>query len=398
MPETRKPADYRAMAGRRNAVWLGPEVRNANTRTGWECLACGRRWIAIYNSLQRGTGCPDCGVRRRAALQVLRPEAYHALAERRGFRWIGEYPGSARRKTEWRCGRGHVWRTTYERLAGGRGCPACAKAGHEARCARDRHRGEDYRAAGEKAGLEWLGPLPRSAHGKTKWRCRGCGREWSASFHKLTQGRACPRCRLDRRNAASRTPPERYHALAAGRGFKWLGPHPRQYAHHTRWRCPKGHEWLASYVCVAGGAGCHECQDRVNGMPVSGMQRRLADLLEGEINHRIGRRCIDVAVERGGVRIAAEYDAWYFHGGQQEKDEERDRALIARGWRVLRIRSAYSLPSSEDLEGAVARLVAGEERVVLTLPDWGVGPARGVAWEPSRPPRPYRRRHGGTHA
>jgi hypothetical protein len=46
-------------------------------------------------------------------------------------------------------------------------------------------------------------------------------------------------------------------------------------------------------------------------------------------------------------------------------------------------------------EGAVARLVAGEERMVLTLPDWGVGPARGVAWEPSRPPR---RRHGGTHA
>lgn len=133
-------------------------------------------------------------------------------------------------------------------------------------------------------------------------------------------------------------------------------------------------------------------------MLVSGMQRRLADLLEGEINHRIGRRCIDVAIERDGVRIAAEYDAWYFHGGQGEKDESRDRDLAAQGWHVLRIRSAYTLPSLEELEAAVSRLVAGEERVVLTLPDWGVGPARGVAWEPSRPPRPYRRRHGRTHA
>ncbi|HYR09054.1 MAG TPA: hypothetical protein VEQ60_14830, partial [Longimicrobium sp.] len=121
MPETKKPADYRAMAGRRNAVWLGPEVKNANTRTGWECLACGRRWETIYNSLQQGSGCPDCGVRRRSALQVLRPEAYHALAERRGFRWTGEHPGSATRKTKWRCGRGHAWCTTYQRLAAGRG-------------------------------------------------------------------------------------------------------------------------------------------------------------------------------------------------------------------------------------------------------------------------------------
>jgi very-short-patch-repair endonuclease len=133
-------------------------------------------------------------------------------------------------------------------------------------------------------------------------------------------------------------------------------------------------------------------------MPVSQNQRRLARMLGGELNRRIGRLAVDVALERGGVPIAVEYDGWYFHGALQDRDEARDRAMIAAGWRVLRIRSAYMLPAEDQLEAAIGRLLAGEERVVLTLPDWGVGRARGLAWEPARPPRPYRQRHGAAHA
>lgn len=398
MPETKRPADYRDMARRRNAAWLGPVARNANTRTWWKCLVCGRWWRTIYNSLQRGSGCPDCSVRRRAGLNTLGPGAYRALAESRGFRWTGRYPGTAKARTEWTCARGHAWRSTYTRIAAGRGCPECARVEHLERCARDRHTDAEYRAAGARAGLEWLGPLPGSAWGKTRWRCLACERVWVAPFHKLTQGRGCPRCRLDRRNATLRIPPERYHALAAERGFAWLGPPARRNIHHTRWRCRKGHEWEASYACIERGAGCHGCQDRVNGMPVSQNQRRLARMLGGELNRRIGRLAVDVTLERGGVPIAVEYDGWYFHGGQQARDEARDRAMIAAGWRVLRIRSAYMIPSEDQLKAAIGRLLAGEERVVLTLPDWGVGRARGLAWEPARAPRAYRRRHGAAHA
>jgi hypothetical protein len=133
-------------------------------------------------------------------------------------------------------------------------------------------------------------------------------------------------------------------------------------------------------------------------MPVSGAQRRLARRLGGELNFRVGRRCIDVAVDREGVRIAVEFDSWYFHGGQQHQDEERDRDFIALGWRVLRVRSAYQLPSAHELKAALDRLVAGEDRVIITLAGWGVGPARGVAYERDHPPRPYRRRKAVANA
>ncbi|HYH80569.1 MAG TPA: DUF559 domain-containing protein [Longimicrobium sp.] len=138
----------------------------------------------------------------------------------------------------------------------------------------------------------------------------------------------------------------------------------------------------------------------MNGMLVSQVQRRLAERLGGELNHRVGRRCIDVALERAGVRIAVEFDSWYFHGhpDKQAQDEARERGLARLGWRVLRIRSAYKLPAPEEVDAAIARLVAGEERFVITLPEWGVGPHAGAEFDPERKTRPYRRRKGGGDA
>jgi very-short-patch-repair endonuclease len=400
MAERKEPADYQAMAATRSAVWLGPTVSNANTPTWWMCRVCGRRWRTIYNGLKQGSGCPDCGVRRRSALNRRTPEEYHALAAKHGLRWTGSYPESANHRTEWECRQGHRWMTTYVRIKRGCGCARCARAAHLERCAAERHDEAAYRAAGEAAGMDWLGPPVESANAKTGWRCRACGRKWTESYHKLASGRGCPRCRLDRRNERLRIPAEQYRALARRRGFVWLGPRPTQSVRPTRWRCPRGHVWESPYVCVFRGSGCHECQDRVHGMPVSGVQRRLAERLGGELNHRVGRRCIDVAVQREGVRIAVEYDSWYFHGhpDRQVYDEARDQALIACGWRVLRIRSAYALPSADDLDAAIGWLLAGERRVVITTREWGVGPCRGAAFDPARKPRPYHRRHGVSRA
>lgn len=396
MADRKGPADYQAMGAVRKAAWLGPPTPNANTCTWWKCLVCGRRWRAAYNSLKQGSGCPDCGIRRRSVLNRRTAEEYHALAASHGLHWTGSYPESANHRTEWQCRQGHRWMTTYARIKLGRGCARCARTAHLERCAAERHDGAAYRALGDAAGLEWLGPEVPSANTKTNWRCRACGRRWTESYHKLATGRGCPRCRLDRRNARQRIPAEEYQALARRRGFVWLGPHPARSSRRTRWRCPKGHEWETSYAGLARGSGCHVCQDRVNGMPVSGVQRQLAERLGGELNHRVGRRCIDVALERGGVRIAIEYDCWYYHGhpDRQAYDEAHDRALIERGWRVLRIRSAYALPSPAELEAAIGWLLAGERRAVITTSEWGVGPYRGAPFDPARGPRPYRRRHG----
>ena len=83
-----------------------------------------------------------------------------------------------------------------------------------------------------------------------------------------------------------------------------------------------------------------------------------------------------MALDVGGTAIAVEYDAWYWHAGREENDVQRDEEMIASGWRVLRVKSGTQLPTEEQLETAIARLLAGEEQVEIVLDDWGVGPTR----------------------
>lgn len=390
MADRKMPDDYRAMAEERGAVWLGPEVPNANTRTRWRCVACACEWWAVYNTLQGGSACPACGIRKRSETQRAKPADYHALAGERGFVWTGPPVRSAGARTGWRCAHGHEWSARFTKIRRGGGCPTCARQAHATRACALRHTPERYQALASSCGMVWLGPAVARANDRTRWQCKACGHRWWATYNKINHGRGCPPCSVVRRSTAQRRKPAEYHALARSRRFEWIGPPVSSATADTRWRCAKGHEWTTSYVCVRMGSGCHVCGQRVNGKPVSQPQRTLARRIGGELNHPFGRRRIDVVVVREGVRIAVEYDAWYFHGGQQHADLERDRELIAAGWRVLRVRSAYLVPSRHALEAALARVVAGETRVEITLADWGVGPCRNGAWDPN-PLRAFRR-------
>ncbi len=57
-------ADYRALARARKLRWIGPEVpRSVSLKSLWAC-SLGHRWATRYNSIQQGSGCPECQGRR----------------------------------------------------------------------------------------------------------------------------------------------------------------------------------------------------------------------------------------------------------------------------------------------------------------------------------------------
>jgi very-short-patch-repair endonuclease len=99
-------------------------------------------------------------------------------------------------------------------------------------------------------------------------------------------------------------------------------------------------------------------------------------MLDGKLNRRFENYNIDVALDVDGTAIAVEYDAWYWHAGREENDAQRDKEMIAAGWRILRVKSNERLPTQEQLDNAIARLLAGENQVEIVLEDWGSGPAR----------------------
>lgn len=230
---------------------------------------------------------------------------------------------------------------------------------------------QDYHELAKKRGFTWEGTeLPKNTHTPTPWKCE-YGHVWSTSYSNISSRRSgCPYCS----GKATKTVAD-YNILAQERGFEWVGIElPKNIKTPTPWKCKNNHIWPATYNKIQQGSGCPLCQYIINGAPTSQLQRDLCAMLAGELNHPCGPYAIDVAIYRENIPIAVEYDAWYWHAGREEHDEQRDRELIAAGWRVLRVRSNARLPTRAQLDAAIALLVAGDTYAEIILDDWGEGP------------------------
>jgi len=110
----------------------------SSLKVWWRCGACGHEWkAAVASRTYAGTGCPVCGLARRArtqskveparSLALRHPEIAAQLHPSRN-QAINPAQLGARSglKLWWRCGTcGHEWRTAVSTRTDGSGCPAC---------------------------------------------------------------------------------------------------------------------------------------------------------------------------------------------------------------------------------------------------------------------------------
>lgn len=227
---------------------------------------------------------------------------------------------------------------------------------------------QDYRRVGKDRNIEWVGKeLPNNVLTKTHWRCPR-GHVWETNYSSIQRKRNCPRCT----DGAHKTK-EDYHEAGMDRNIEWVGKElPKNTVTKTPWRCSRKHEWETPYDNIRRGTGCPHCADMVNGKLVSKLQRRICEMLGGTLNYPCGPYHIDVALL--DKMIASEYDSWYYHYGRQEYDAKKDSFLLARGWKVLHIKSGAYIPTRQELDEAVARLEKGEKVIEIVLDDWGRGP------------------------
>jgi very-short-patch-repair endonuclease len=351
----RQPAEYHLLAAERGFKWLGPTVSSSKAKTEWECTS-GHRWPSTYNRIDQGSGCRQC-----SGLTPLTSSGFHALAASRGFVWLGNEPINSRTRTKWQCSRGHELPTSYSSISGGSGCPDCA--GNLRKTVE-----EFVRLAGER-GFLWHGPLVANSKTKTEWECTE-GHRWPAPFNAVQQGSGCLEC-------TGRLPkvPDDYRRLATERGFVWDEIVVANTSEKAKWKCARDHWFSSAYSTVQAGHGCPYCLDMVNGAKVSKNQRLLCEMLGGELNGaKVGRFTIDVVKQVGNLKIAIEYDTWFFHSVNLERDRRKDQVLLKDGWRIVRVRTENLLPTLAQLDEAIAALVAGEKYVDIELADWGIGP------------------------
>lgn len=120
-----KPEDYRKLEDETGFTLLDPIPEYAHDKATWRCTK-GHIIKTSYHQLYSGRGCFYCGIESRAEKARLKEDSYYALAEKRGFTWVGPIPATTNHKSLWICDKGHQWQARYSDLLHGVGCPQCA--------------------------------------------------------------------------------------------------------------------------------------------------------------------------------------------------------------------------------------------------------------------------------
>ena len=249
----------------------------SSRRVWWRCASCGHEWETAVGARARGDGCRECTsqgrigrrvrVRPGQSLAELRPDLAAELHPSRN----GDLDPQAVARWSvvpvwWRCAScGHEWEVSAQQRMG---CPWCAAH----RVPRERSLAVLRPDLAAELHPSRNGDLDPYAIGPTSslklwWRCRGCGREWSASVRARSTGgggcRSCLRRRAPRQRSLAALRPQLAAQLHPTRNDE-LDPYA--VALHSRrvvwWRCPHcGREWRASIQGRAGGEGrCPGCR------------------------------------------------------------------------------------------------------------------------------------------
>lgn len=204
-------------------------------------------------------------------------------------------------------------------------------------------------------------------HRKNYWLCVcDCGKEVKTRSSSLLSGvtRSCG-C---------------YHAKTTAKfkditGNKYgkltvLGFHKRKknrYLWNCVCECSKETIVSRSHLKSGHTQSCGNCGVFVNGKLTSSQQRAIAEMISGVLNHRQELKYIDVALP--DKKIAIEYDGWYWHQGNEQRDKQRTNELLDSGWRVLVVKSSKKIPSKKTVIQCLKELER-TNYVELILDDW----------------------------
>lgn len=197
------------------------------------------------------------------------------------------------------------------------------------------------------------------------WLCGTCGYDWLARVSsRVLSGTGCPRCAGQAAQRGDATTlavaaPDLFDEVDHKRAVE-LGVDPERVQvysqRHLPWRCrhDRGHRWVAAPAARMNGCGCPMCPSSTR---TSAVERRLLDLMRrhfvdadgdtpaGDTRWADGRgrliaaRCDVVIASR---RVVVEYDGLRYHHSATRRrcDQDKTTALLANGWRVVRIREA----------------------------------------------------------
>lgn len=322
----------------------------------WKCSK-GHEWQATIDRRSQGKGCPYCSgrnaIKGKNDLQTVNP----ALAKEwnydknNGLTPTDVLP-SSNKKVWWKCGKGHEWQAMIRSRNDGRGCPYCS--GRHAVNGKN-----DLQTVNPVLATEWnyerncglmpMDVLPNS-NKKVWWKCSK-GHEWQSTVANRNNGNGCPYC-LGR------------YAVKGENDLQTVNPalvkewnyeknddlKPEEFTANSNkdvwWKCSKGHVWHASIANRSKGNGCPVCKsERKTSFP----EYALAYYLKRsglDVVHSYRAKGYELDIYIPSLKIAIEYDGYYWHKNRMRKDIEKNYKCKKDGIKLYRLREG--LPPLND--------------------------------------------------
>ena len=322
----------------------------------WKCSK-GHEWQATIDRRSQGKGCPYCSgrnaIKGKNDLQTVNP----ALAKEwnydknNGLTPTDVLP-SSNKKVWWKCGKGHEWQAMIRSRNDGRGCPYCS--GRHAVNGKN-----DLQTVNPVLATEWnyerncglmpMDVLPNS-NKKVWWKCSK-GHEWQSTVANRNNGNGCPYC-LGRYAVKGENDLQTVNpALAKEWNYEKNDDlKPEEFAANSNkdvwWKCPKGHVWHASIANRSKGNGCPVCNsERKTSFP----EYALAYYLKRsglDVVHSYRAKGYELDIYIPSLKIAIEYDGYYWHKNRMRKDIEKNYKCKKDGIKLYRLREG--LPPLND--------------------------------------------------
>ncbi len=337
----------------------------------WRC-ARGHRWQARFDTIKKGSWCPACGLRRLTMGDLRR------LAAQRGGKCLSTTYVNSRTPLQWQCLKRHVWWTNAENIRY-HWCPACAR--------NRKLELKELRRIARQRGGRLLSCHYVNAHTHLWWRCANWhlwkARAASVVPRRYGSGTWCVKCfRISRRG---RPVPivtlEDMQQIAAERGGKCVSDVYVNGRTRLKWRCARGHEWMARPQDVKQGRWCPRCGSRVPEFAqlLEAATRRGGSLISSESKYRNSSSVLLWACAEGHRWKAAAFGIR--HGSWCPRCAGRTRLSLEEMHRLARARGGECL----------------SKRYVNALTPLKWRCARGHVWKTApKQIKPYGHRKQGT--
>ena len=280
MPNRYTIKDMQAYAANNGGKCLSKEFINSESPLKWRCEK-GHTWEADFQVIRQGGWCRQCA---KEEWKIERFEELQEIAASKGGSCLSSKYIGIRTKMKWQCKEGHTWSTT----------PFSIKYTHSwcAKCAtiRNAEKKKDsidkYIKFAKQKGGKLISTTYVNSQTKLIWQCSK-KHTWEAKPNNVYINNSwCPYCAGTVMHTI-----EQMHAAADKRGGQCLSTKYINSKLKLKWRCAKGHTWMAAPHGILIGQWCAKCN----------FQRASEDL---RTDIKVLKK---LAVSKGGKLLSTEY-------------------------------------------------------------------------------------------